>query len=158
MDGIEKESEFPAGNAAVGDAVWVKRVSGWDEGWIVSRVGLRNESGYNLAIEIKKGEETVGRSPFGRNEIRLFPVEAPEIPAGVKEYENLVLVRDPCNSEEARFHIMCVKCRGILWREEVSVYDIYVHGGDVLERDKGDLMDRTIVCDCQGQEYGFETL
>lgn len=119
----------PAGNAKVGDSVLYAEAPAagnkivWHRGTVL-KVGIPNSAGYPFNIRIgviDRGTYVV--SPFYHDSFVLSPyrviIFAPpnELKPWVRGYaetQNLLIVRDPCNSDEPRYRFFCEECHQLL--------------------------------------------
>ena len=123
---IQNEAKFPKGNAKVGDEVQIKQSlrSDWTQAK-VTRVGLRNEHGYYLNIEIRYNNgHRVQINPCGSwptPRVLVFSPES-ELPQEVKDWLAKVpgvrAIRDVCNSADDRYKFVGATRDEVCLRQE----------------------------------------
>ncbi|MBI4397286.1 MAG: hypothetical protein HY548_09335 [Elusimicrobia bacterium] len=155
------EAVAPKGNGKVGDAV----VLGGKPGYVITRVGILNDSGYPLDVEIRKGPRGPKKivSPFDGDKVRVFP-NPREVPRGLKGYakrNSLTIVRRPSNRDHEIYRLICNECRGDVSVETSSVEwaDLFFEEGEFRNGKFGMEDGNTEVrCSCRrlGWPDGFE--
>ncbi|MGE3818893.1 MAG: hypothetical protein AB7I30_05615 [Isosphaeraceae bacterium] len=133
------ERRIPAGNARVGDRVCLRpRPSAdWEDGWTVMRLGIVNDAGYPLDVEIKRGDRRMVVSPFlsgvdlaypgslhsDRPVVLILPPDR-ELPESLVEttalYTDLTVIRYPNNGDIPGYRLLCRRCLFPLWAELTS--------------------------------------
>lgn len=123
-----EQTTFPKGTAQVGDRAWVREPGATDfnPDWRVTAVGLRNEYGNPLDIEITNGAVTRQVSPFLSlwNDREVAVLVIPEVKPPVLEAllhkEGLIAVRDGGGADE-RYQLFCPYCDELVRIEESLV-------------------------------------